>query len=124
MALLMEDREMKREPMFSADQIVTSTDVVRHWRNLVEPKLDEHPFVMVFNSNRPRATVMAYDHFTSLWQKAQEASELKLQLELLARLIHQQLSNKPLKTLAEVVEDLGITPEELEAAGDVDIETD
>lgn len=124
MALLLEDREMKREPVFSNDQIVTSTDVVRRWRDQVEPKLNKHPYVMVFNSNRPRATVMRYEHFESLWRKAQEASELELQLELLARLIYQQQSNKPLKTLAEVVEDLGITQEDLEAVGDVEIETD
>lgn len=49
-------------------------------------------------------------------------NEAELWLEVLARLIRQRETGKPLKTLAEVVEDLGITAEELEKLKDVDIE--
>jgi len=78
----------------------------------------------VFSGAEPRTALMSYENFEVLWQRADEASELQLQVELLSRILHTALSGQPLIPLAEVVERAGITPEELEMAGDVEIESD
>lgn len=113
-----------RKPSFTRDQIVSAGEVVRSWRRKVEPKLQEHPYVLVFSGAEPRTALMSYENFEVLWQRADEASELQLQVELLSRILHTALSGQPLIPLAEVAQKAGITPEELEMAGDVEIESD
>ena len=35
------------EPSFAADQLVSTTDVVRHWKDSVEPKLVDKEFIVM-----------------------------------------------------------------------------
>lgn len=112
------------QPPFTRDQIVTPADLSRQWRGKVEPKLREHPYVIVFSGSEPRTALMAYENFEALWQRAQEARELELKLEVLSRVLHTALSGQPLVPLAQVAEKAGITPEDLEMAGDVEVETE
>lgn len=115
---------MERKPTFTTDQIVTTTDVVKQWRKTVERKLNEVPFVLIMNGKNPKAAIMSYDNFLSLWRTAQEAEDILLRLEVLCRMAEQEKSGERLYTLKEVVEELGITPEDLEDIDDVDISVD
>lgn len=118
------DRVSTRKPPFTRDQIVAASDVVRHWRAKVEPKLQQHAYVLVFSGADPRTAVMPYDKFEGLWQRAEEAAELEVKVEVLSRLLQTALSGESLTSLAEVVERAGITPEEMAEVGDVEIEAD
>ncbi len=111
---------MASKPPFTRDQIVSATDVARNWRSRVEPKLREFPYVLVFSGSDPRTTILPYDQFEALWQKAEKAAELELELEVLARVLHAALSREQLIPLTDVMKEFGITPDEL--AGDVDMD--
>jgi len=115
---------MKGKPLFSSDQIVNISDLQRKWRSVVEPKLHEMPFLMMFSGSEPRATILSYDNFKKLWEKVTEAAELELKLELLCRILENEKGGQALVPLAEVIKKAGITAEDLEAAPDVDLEND
>lgn len=113
---------MASKPPFTRDQIVSATDVVRNWRTSVEPKLRTVPYVLVFSGSHPRTTILPYERFEALWQKAEKTAELELELEVLARTLHLALSGEKLVSLSDVVKELGIEPGEL--MGDVELEDD
>lgn len=110
------------KPPFTRDQIVSATDVVRNWRGSVEEKLRSFPYVLVFSGPRPRATILSYDRFETLWQRAERSAELELVLEVLSRTLRLERSGEKLIPLADVVKKLGIKPDEL--VGDVELEDD
>lgn len=110
------------KPLFSSNQIISVSDVQRKWRSVVEPKLDELPFLMMFSGSEPKATILSYKNFEELWQKVHEASELQIKLELLSRAIEMEKNEKPLVSLAEVVAKTGITAQDLEEAPDVELD--
>lgn len=114
----------ERKPPFTRDQIVTSSDLQRRWRKSIEAKLCESPYLVVFSGSEPKGAVLSYEKFEELWQRAEESAELRLKLEVLARAWCASESKAPLSSLASVMERLGITKEELEAAPDVDIESE
>ncbi|HEY3368134.1 MAG TPA: hypothetical protein VGK74_24040 [Symbiobacteriaceae bacterium] len=113
-----------RKPPFTTDQILSGTDVVRKWREKVEPRLSKFPYVLVFTGSEPRTTVMPYLQFESLWQRAEAAAELELKMEVLSRVLHLAVSGDALVSLEDAANKLGITAEELEAEGDVEIESE
>jgi hypothetical protein len=113
-----------KKPLFSSDQIVNVSDVQRRWKSVVEPKLENDPFVMMFSGSEPKATILSYDNFEELWQKVNEATELQLKLELAYRIIEQNVTKSPLLSLEEVVSQAGITLEDLEETPDVEIDAD
>lgn len=115
-------RAVAEKPMFSSGQIINASDVQRKWKERIVPKLDEYPFLMMLSGSEPKAAIMSYEHFEELWEKSQEAAELRLQLELLTRMFTQRSSKRDLVPLAELVAESGILPEEL--VGDIDVESD
>ncbi|MCL6559838.1 MAG: hypothetical protein K6U74_13790 [Firmicutes bacterium] len=76
-----------RKPAFTRDQIINAADLQRKWRTVVESKLGQMPFLLLFSGTEPKATVLSYDKFEELWRKAEEAPELSLQLELATRVL-------------------------------------
>jgi len=115
---------MNDKPLFSSDQIVNISDLQRKWRTVVEPKLHEMPFLMMFSGSEPRATILSYDRFQQLWQKVAAAAELELKLELLCRILENEKDGQAAVPLAEVIKKAGITAADLEAAPDVDLENE
>lgn len=115
---------MKNKPLFSREQIVNISDLQRKWRSVIEPKLNNLPFLMMFSGSEPKATILSYDKFEELWEKVNEASELQLKIELLYRIFENQKSSEAPVSLTDVVLKTDITAEELEAAPDVELETD
>lgn len=115
---------MKNKPLFSREQIVNISDLQRKWRSVIEPKLNNLPFLMMFSGSEPKATILSCDKFEELWEKVNEASELQLKIELLYRIFENQKSSKAPVSLTDVVLKTDITAEELEAAPDVELETD
>lgn len=115
---------MKDKPLFSSDQIVNVTDLQRKWRKTVEPKLKTMPFLMLFSGSEPKAAILDYEEFERFWKKANEASELRLELELLYRILENEKTGEPLVPLVEVVSKTNITAEDLEAAPDVELEAE
>lgn len=101
---------------------MSATDVVRNWRSTVEPKLHAFPYVLVFSGSQPRTTILPYERFEALWERAEKAAELELELEVLARTLHVALSGESLVPLSDVLKQLRIEPGDL--MGDVDIEDD
>lgn len=116
--------EEARKPPFTTDQILSGTDVVRKWREKVEPRLTRFPYVLVFSGSEPRTTVMPYVKFENLWQRAEAAAELELKLEVVSRVLHLAESGDKLVSLEDAASRVGVTAEELEAAGDVEIESE
>jgi hypothetical protein len=116
--------EEAKKPPFTTDQIISGTDVVRKWREKVEPRLMRFPYVLVFAGSEPRTTVMPYGKFETLWQRAEAAAELELKMEVLSRVLHLSESGDILFALADAASRLGVTAEDLEAAGDVEIESE
>ncbi|MEW5867330.1 MAG: hypothetical protein AB1774_10800 [Bacillota bacterium] len=114
----------RHKPAFTRDQIISFTDLQRKWRTVVEPRLDEKQFLLVFSGSEPRTAILPYDNFEQLWQKAEESVELALQLELVTRLLSRALSKDALPSLSDVVLKAGITADELEAAPDVELEAE
>ncbi|MBO8129156.1 MAG: hypothetical protein H0Z39_08165 [Peptococcaceae bacterium] len=115
---------MKNKPLFSSEQIINISDLQRKWRSVVEPKLNKLPFLMMFSGSELKATILSYDKFEELWEKVNEAAELQLKMELLYRIFEKEKSGKAPVSLADVVLKTDITAEELEAAPDVELETD
>lgn len=113
-----------KKPLFSSDQIVNVSEVQRKWKSVVEPKLKKEPFVMMFSGSEPKATILSYDNFEELWQNVNEATELRLKLELAYRIIEQEAIKSPLLSLEDVVSQANITLEDLEEAPDVEIDAD
>ncbi|HHV08040.1 MAG TPA: hypothetical protein GXX69_07480 [Firmicutes bacterium] len=113
-----------KKPLFSSDQIVNVSEVQRKWKSVVEPKLNELPFVMMFSGSEPKATILSYDNFEELWQKVNETAELQLKLELAYRIIEQEVTKSPLLSLADVVSQTDLTAEDLAEAPDVEIDAD
>lgn len=113
-------RAVAEKPKFSRDQIINASDVQRRWKDKVTPKLLKHPFVMMFSGSEPKAAVMSYAQFEELWEKSQEVEELRLQLEILGRMLVSDRSKGALVPLAELVAESDITLVELE--GDIDVE--
>lgn len=77
--------EEAKQPPFTNHQILSGTDVVRKWREKVEPRLTRFLYVLVFSGSEPRTTVMPYRKFENLWQRAEAAVELELRLEVMSR---------------------------------------
>jgi hypothetical protein len=113
-----------KKPLFSRDQIVNVSEVQRKWKSVVEPKLNELPFVMMFSGSEPKATIISYNNFEELWGKVNEAEELQLKLELAYRIIEQEATKSPLISLEDVVSKTDITLEDLEETPDVQIDAD
>ncbi|HEY8414827.1 MAG TPA: hypothetical protein VIK99_03545 [Thermaerobacter sp.] len=111
---------MVSKPPFTRDQIVSTTDVMRNWGSKVEEKLRSFPYVLVFSGSRRRTTILPYERFEALWQKAEMAAELELALEVIGRTLRLERSGEKLIPLADVVQKLGLTPDEL--VGDVELE--
>lgn len=116
-------RMLAEKPHFSKDQIINASDMQRKWKDKVVPKMKEHPFLMMFSGTEPKATVMSYEQFEELWERSHEASELRLELEIMARLVTQLTAKRSLVTYAELVAEAGILPEELEGDADVELES-
>ncbi len=120
----MDEVPTRKRPPFTRDQMVSPADVQRKWRLNIEPRLREYPYILVVSGSEPRTTVMPYEGFEHLWQQAEEAAELDLKLEVLSRALAMVSGQQPLISFAELCEKLGVTAEDLKAAGDVEIETD
>lgn len=114
----------ERKPAFTCDQIINATDIQRKWRTVVEPKLNQMPFLLMFSGTEPKTAVLSYDKFEELWGKAKEAPELSLQLELYTRVLSMIINKESLVSFADAAAKTGITAEELEATPDVELETD
>lgn len=114
----------ERKPAFTRDQIINATDVQRKWRTVIEPKLNHMPFLLMFSGTEPKTTVLSYDKFEELWRKAEEASELSLQLELATRVLSMIINKDPLVSFVDVVAKTAITAADLEGTPDVELETD
>lgn len=110
------------KPPFTRDQIVSASDVVRNWRAKVEPRLREHPYVLVLSGADPKVAIMPYDAFEALWQRAERAGELALRVEVLERALHAASSGQPLVPLAELMAKVGLSAEDVGDPDDVDIE--
>ncbi len=104
---------MAEKPMFSTEQIVSSSDLQRRWKERIIPKLSEYPFLMIFSGSEPKAVVMSHDQFESMWAQAQEAVELRLQHEVMSRVVKQIGSKEAFVPLADLVAETNILPEEL-----------
>lgn len=114
----------ERKPSFTRNQIINATDIQRKWRSIVETKLAHEPFLLQFSGAEPKVALLSYDRFEKLWQSAGDAAELALKVELLQRLFSLSVTKAPLVSLADVIARAGITPEDLEAIPDVDLETE
>ena len=110
------------KPSFTKDQIVSSSDVQRRWRTAIENKFRTYPFVVVFSGTQPQSVVLSYDEFEALWEQAARADELEVKAETLSRLLAHASSSSAAITLPEMVAEMGISPAELEAEPDVDLE--
>jgi len=67
---------------------------------------------------------MPYLKFETLWQRAEAAAELELKMEVLSRVLHLAVSGDSLISLADAANKLGMTSEDMEAVGDVEIESE
>lgn len=114
----------EHKPAFTRDQIINATDIQRKWRTVIEPKLNQMPFLLMFSGTEPKTAVLSYDKFEELWGKAKEAPELSLQLELMTRVLSMLIKKEPLVSLEDVVAKTGITAADLEATPDVELETE
>ncbi|MDP3058544.1 MAG: hypothetical protein Q8N36_03705, partial [bacterium] len=63
-----------------------------------------------------------YEQFEEMWVKTQEAHELKLQLEVMTRLVNQLSGKRSYVPLAELVAESGISWEDMQ--GDIDVEAE
>ncbi|GAW93528.1 hypothetical protein Moth_0654 [Calderihabitans maritimus] len=113
----------KNKPSFISDQIVNASDVQRKWRKVIEPKLERYPYLLMFSGSEPKATFMSFEKFEELWEKAYEAEELKLKIELICRmLVRCNGKERELVDLSEVVSKAGITADDIEEAPDVELQ--
>lgn len=112
------------KPAFNRDQIVSAEQVQKQWRATVQPKLDEFPYLVMFSGPAPSTALMDFTRFESLWQQAVSAAEREFEVEVLSRMLHMVLHNEPLVSLADAAAKLGITASDLEAAPDVDLESE
>lgn len=113
-----------KKPLFSSDQIVNISQVQRKWRKVVEPKLEQLPFLMMYSGSEPKATILSHEKFEKLWQRLDQSAELQLKLELAYRLIEREMSEEPLLSLKNLVSQTDITLEDLEEAPDVEIDAE
>ncbi|NPV81549.1 MAG: hypothetical protein HPY52_15020 [Firmicutes bacterium] len=113
------------KPTFTKEQIIGSSEVQRKWRSQVESKLRHQPYLVMFSGSKPKATIMDYEKFEALWQKAQESSELLLELESLRRVMSAaDPTNAKLLSLKEVMAKANITEADLEESPDVELESE
>ncbi|QNB44907.1 hypothetical protein BR63_00325 [Thermanaerosceptrum fracticalcis] len=112
----------EQKPSFTSDQIVSVTDIQRNWRKVVEPKLKEQPFLLMFSGSEPKASFLNYEKFEELWAKAQETTELELKMELLCRLLANSTGEKALIPLKDVLAKSTITADDLQEAPDAQLE--
>ncbi len=115
---------IENKPSFTSEQIVNASDIQRRWRKIVEPKLEEYPYVLMFSGSEPKATFLTFDKFEELWDKAKEAEELKLKIELLYRMLSNSTGEKPTISLREVISKSDISEKDLMEAPDVEIEAE
>jgi hypothetical protein len=54
---------MENKPSFIRDQIISISDIQRNWRKMVEPKLEEYPFIMMFSGSDPKAAFLNYENY-------------------------------------------------------------
>jgi len=109
------------DPTFSADQVVHATDMVRHWKDSVEPRLSEKEFLVMFSHRTPKVVLLDFKKFTALWRKAQELEDKLLEIEATERILRAHASGKPLTSLKELAEMAGFTQEDLENLPDVEL---
>lgn len=113
---------VNEKPSFTADQIISATDVQRRWKSQVEDKLTDLPYLVLLSGKSPRVVIMDYDKFEALWRKVESLSEDLLGLESLNRLLSAKLSGKKLTSMKELMAKAGITAEDLERLPDVELE--
>jgi len=112
----------KKRPSFTDEQIVNATDVQRNWKEVVEPRLSEVPYLIMLSRYKPKAAILDYPVFVDLWQRSMEYDEMKLKMEVLLRYAETQKSGRKSTTLQEWLAEENITMEDLEEMPDVDIE--
>ena len=115
---------LENKLLFTTEQIVNASDIQRRWRKIVEPKLEEYPYVLMFSGSEPRTAFLTFGKFEELWDKAKEAEELKLKIELLYRMLSNSTGEKPTISLREVISKSDITEKDLMEEPDVEIESE
>lgn len=111
----------RTKPTFTADQVVHSSEVQRHWKDAVESKLPEVPFLIMYSGRSPKAAILDYEKFADMWRTVRELEEELMEIRATERILRARASGKPLTTLKELAEKAGFTQEDLENLPDVEL---